>query len=97
MKGKIKLKERSMEKLLRLSEMIKKNKHKNQIVDYINDVILTQKADYLIDILEEIKCNIINNKIEYAYVGLIEVIDYLDIDLEMYNIHKNYLDYIWEG
>lgn len=80
--------------ILKLSKIIEK-KHKNKIIYYIEEIINEETDSYLIDIFEEIKNNINNNKIEYAYIGVIEIIDYLELNEELSEIYTKYLDYIW--
>lgn len=80
--------------ILKLSKIIEK-KHKNKIIYYIEEIINEETDNYLIDIFEEIKNNINNNKIEYAYIGVIEIIDYLELNEELSEIYTKYLNYIW--
>ena len=80
--------------ILKLSKIIEK-KHKNKIIYYIEEIINEETDSYLIDIFEEIKNYINNNKIEYAYIGVIEIIDYLELNEELSEIYTKYLDYIW--
>lgn len=80
------------ENLLKLIVLIEKNKY--DAVDYIN-LILNEISDtYIIDIFEEIKSNILKNKKGYLYIGLIEIIEYLGLDEELYIIYMDYLNFI---
>lgn len=70
--------------------------HKGKVFDFIEGIIERENDVYLISILEEIKSNFNNNKFDYVYLGIDEVIDYLGLDEELSDIYKNYLNYIWE-
>lgn len=67
-----------------------------KFIEYIELIIkkFEKEDEYLIDRLDELKDNIINNKIEYAYVAYIEIINYLELEDELYDVYKDYLNYV---
>lgn len=61
----------------------------NEIDWYIDEIIEKEKDDYLLDILKEMKPNS-KYFINMVYLGIMEIIEYLELKEEDFDLYKNY-------
>lgn len=80
-------------KIEKISKILEYNDIK-KIRNLIYEIIEIEDDDYLKEILIEMERNL-NNSIDFIYLGLIEIIDYLGLDNEdCSEIYKKYYIYI---